>query len=537
MPPEPTDKSTPRPSAASAPSAKKTLDIRREIRRCPECASRFSRDAVFCPFDGVRLEAGAFDPLGDPLIGVVIDGRYEVMEVLGEGGMGRVYRVRHAALGRDFAMKALRAELARDPDLAERFVQEAKVAASVHHPNVVQISDFGQLPDGVPYFVMELLVGHTLGEIVKTGGPVPAGRAVQVAKQVAAGLGAAHAARIIHRDMKPENVFLVGGTASESFDVGRARAMLGEKVDVRVVDFGAAKVVGSGRMTRAGIVFGTPHYMSPEQASGAPVDHRADIYALGIIMYEMFTGRVPFEADTYMGVLTQHMFVQPIPPSQISDAARELGALEDVTLRCLEKRPEGRYASMDELCAAIDAAMLPSGEGGVAIASGSASRPRRSPPRPFSFLASPMADALEPPARDEVRARGHASRGTVTRNSIAVAGVMVVVSALATAWLRGRDQPPAPAAGPPATSLAAAAATSQAPPAPPPPVVGPGPTLPPIAPSVVPTATAHVDTASTATAAAARPASHRTPPSHVVTRDIDDVGDPFATSATRPAHK
>ena len=110
---------------------------------------------------------------------------------------------------------------------------------------------------------------------------------------------------------------------------------------MRVVDFGAAKIVGSSRVTRAGVVFGTPHYMSPEQASGQPVDHRADVYALGVIMYEMFTGRVPFEADTYMGVLTQHMFVQPVPPSQVSASARELGALEDITLRCLAKKPAG----------------------------------------------------------------------------------------------------------------------------------------------------------------------------------------------------
>jgi len=345
-------------SGPTSQPASKTIDLRREIRRCPDCAARFSRDAVFCPFDGARLEAGAFDPLGDPLIGTVVDGRYEVLETLGEGGMGRVYRVRHASLGRDFALKALRADLAGDADLAARFVREAKAAASLRHPNVVQISDFGQLPHGAQYFVMELLSGHTLGEIIKAGGPVPAGKAVRIARQVAAGLGAAHAAGIVHRDMKPDNVFLVGASAVEPVDVGRSNAMLGERVDVRIVDFGAAKVAGSGKVTRAGVVFGTPHYMSPEQASGGLVDHRADVYALGIIMYEMFTGRVPFEADTYMGVLTQHMFVQPIPPSQINAAARELGALEEVTLRCLEKKPEARYGSMEELSAAIDTAAV-----------------------------------------------------------------------------------------------------------------------------------------------------------------------------------
>src|SRR5262249_32061993 len=157
-------------------------------------------------------------------------------------------------------------------------------------------------------------------------------------------LGAAHAAGIVHRDLKPDNVFLVGGAA------GGPSA----NEDVRVVDFGAAKVVGSSRVTRQGIVFGTPAYMSPEQAGGQPVDHRGDVYSLGVIMYEMFTGRVPSEADTYMGVLTQHMLVQPVPPSRVSPSARELGALEEITLACLAKRPEDRYASMGDLVAALD---------------------------------------------------------------------------------------------------------------------------------------------------------------------------------------
>ena len=375
----------------------KTIDLRREIRRCPDCAARFSRDAVFCPFDGARLETGAFDPLGDPLIGTVVDGRYEVRDTLGEGAdgprlPGAAHRARTRLRDEGPAPRPRRS----DSDLAARFVQEAKAAASLRHPNVVQISDFGRLPYGAPYFVMELLSGHTLGQIIKAGGPLPAARAVRVARQVAAGLGAAHAAGIVHRDMKPDNVFLVGASATEPSEVGRARAMLGDRVDVRIVDFGAAKVAGSGRRTRAGIVFGTPHYMSPEQASGGPVDHRADVYAVGIIMYEMFTGRVPFEADTYMGVLTQHMFVQPLPPSQVSAAARELGALEEVTLRCLEKKPEARYASMEELSAAIDTAAVLRDDGKVEIAA------RRSgPPRTPYWTPVAMADELEPPTLEE----------------------------------------------------------------------------------------------------------------------------------------
>jgi serine/threonine protein kinase len=349
------------------PTSKRAVDVRREAKRCTVCQQRFSRDAGFCPFDGTKLEAAPFDPRVDPLIGTRIDGRYDVVSVLGEGGMGRIYEVRHAALDRAFAMKILRPELAQDADLAARFILEAKATASVKHPNVVQITDFGRLPDGVPFFVMELLVGHTLGEVIKAGGPVPPARAVRILRKVAGALAAAHAAGVVHRDLKPDNVFLVGGSrdlaAPDDPGRGRLLAMLSSGADVRVVDFGAAKIVGSTRMTRAGVVFGTPHYMSPEQAGGQPVDQRADVYSLGVIMYEMFTGRVPFEAETYMGVLTQHMFAHPSRPSEVAGAARELGALEEITMICLAKRAEERFASMDDLIAAIDQAVRLDGEG------------------------------------------------------------------------------------------------------------------------------------------------------------------------------
>ena len=344
------------------PPTRKTIDIRREAKQCPTCGQRFSRDARFCPFDGSKLEAATYDPMGDPLLGTTVDGRYEVIEVLGEGGTGRVYKVRHTTLDRMFAMKLLRRDLAQDDELTARFIQEARATASVQHPNVVEITDFGKLQDGIPFLVTELLVGRTLGELIKTGGPVPPARAANILRQIASALAAAHAVGIVHRDLKPDNVFLIDAT-------GRG----GGQEEVRIVDFGAAKVVGASRVTRDGIIFGTPHYMSPEQASGQPVDHRADIYSLGVIMYEMFTGKVPFEADTYMGVLTQHMFVKPVPPSQASVGAQTLGALEEVTLVCLAKKPEERYASMDKLAVEIDRAT-------ASLDAGSAGR--RSRPRP-----------------------------------------------------------------------------------------------------------------------------------------------------------
>ena len=365
------------------------FDLKREIKRCTDCDQRFGPEATFCPFDGTVLRVANWDPSGDALLGIVVEGRYEVCSVLGEGGMGTVYKVRHTALERHFAMKVLRKDLACEADLAGRFIQEARATASIKHPNVVAITDFGHLPDETPYFVMELLGGQPLSAAIRAAGVMDPAQAVKILLKIAAGLGAAHDAGIVHRDLKPENVFLVPGATGGLVD------------DVRIVDFGAAKVMGASRMTKAGIVFGTPHYMSPEQAAGEEVDLRTDVYALGVIMYEMFTGRVPFEADTYMGVLTQHMFVNPAPPSQVvPERAKELGALEDLTLRALEKKADLRFASMHDLrreverLARFDAdghlLVSPAGSG----ARSSSASPRRSPPRPFLLPSEREVDVI-----------------------------------------------------------------------------------------------------------------------------------------------
>ncbi len=372
--------SSPHDLASSLKTAAESLrpTIQATVHRCPTCNQHFSGDASFCPFDGDPLVvAVGYRPEADPLIGKLIDGRYEVESVLGEGGMGSVYCVRHRALEKRFALKVMRADLAMEGELAARFIQEAKAAAAIGHPNIVQITDFGQLPNRAPYFVMELLDGTPLSKLIRKGGPLPAGQAVRILQQAASALAAAHAVGVIHRDLKPDNVHI---TKNEI---------------VKILDFGVAKMVGAGRLTRTGMVFGTPHYMSPEQASGAEVDHRADIYALGIIMYEMFTGRVPFEADSYMGVLTKHMFMVPEPPSVVNAGARELGALEDVTMKCLEKKPELRYQSMDELIREIEAIVQFAGERMEILRP---SRELKKRPRAMA-----LADELEPPARGEPR--------------------------------------------------------------------------------------------------------------------------------------
>ncbi len=276
----------------------------------------------------------------DPYIGTTFDHRYKIQQLLGEGGMGFVYLARHKVIDKKVAVKVLRSEMAKDREILDRFLQEAKAASSIGNAHIIDISDFGDLPDGSTYFVMEYLEGQSLGQLVDSEVNLSVERICHIARQMADGLAAAHERGIIHRDLKPDNVFLINRGSDQDF--------------VKILDFGIAKVTGSAsdtKLTKAGAVFGTPHYMSPEQAAGAPIDHRADIYALGVMLYELTSGQLPFHADNFMGILTQHMYKAPVPIRALVPSPDCPPSLEAVILKCLSKKQEARYQSMEELSA------------------------------------------------------------------------------------------------------------------------------------------------------------------------------------------
>jgi serine/threonine-protein kinase len=279
------------------------------------------------------------------LSGITLAGRYVIERQLARGGMGAVYRATDVETGRACAVKVLRAELHTSEEMAHRFRRETQVVSSLGHPNVVSVYDSGVTPDGAPYFVMEFLEGRDLGALLEAQGRLPWRRAFGIAEQICSALQAAHEAEILHRDVKPENFFMVSeaGADSEHDDF------------VKVLDFGIAKrTAREGSMiTKVGMFVGTPEYMSPEQARGDDLDARVDVYGLGVLLYHLVLGKVPFRGRDEFDVLTQHAKLLPEPPT-LADASLELPPdAEHVILRALEKDPFDRYPSMAELGAAL----------------------------------------------------------------------------------------------------------------------------------------------------------------------------------------
>jgi eukaryotic-like serine/threonine-protein kinase len=285
----------------------------------------------------------------DPLVGTLIAGRYRVHRLLGEGGMGQVYLAEHEAIEKKVALKVLRPEYSIKPDIVARFQQEAISASRIKHPNVLDVFDFGRLDNDCCFLAMEYLEGNDLAdEIVKHRVLDPL-RGLRLALQVCRALGAAHGRGVVHRDLKPENVFL-------------QRTADGEVI-VKIVDFGIAQLRSNEeaaatepkrrRLTKTGMIFGTPEYMAPEQAGGRNADLRVDVYALGVIMYEMFTGAVPFTGDTFIGVLTRQLNDPPPHMITVAPDLKISPELQGVIMTALAKQPEQRHQSMSAFAQAI----------------------------------------------------------------------------------------------------------------------------------------------------------------------------------------
>lgn len=305
---------------------------------CTTCGKDYAPDVKFCPADRTPLQADATlkgETPADPLIGQTLDGKYKLEERLGIGGMGTVYRARHVLIDRPVAVKVLHQRLVEDEASRIRFQREAKASGRLQHLNAVAVTDFGQSSTGYVYIVMELLEGHTLREILAKEAPLETARAVSLMLQASAAVAAAHEAGIIHRDLKPANILV-----TQSADVPSI---------VKVLDFGIAKLLSDAfdddepNLTQVGVMIGTPRYMSPEQCNGFELTPAADVYSLGVILYEMLTGVSPFNGSTPLAIALKHSTDLPKPPREMVPTIPL--ELEGLVLHALEKNPDDRPAN------------------------------------------------------------------------------------------------------------------------------------------------------------------------------------------------
>jgi eukaryotic-like serine/threonine-protein kinase len=315
------------------------------MKQCPDCKREMKEQLLYCPFDGQKLVS--VEP-ADRFVGLILDDKYRLEEKIGEGGMGKVYKATHIHMAHTLAIKVLHPHLSSDHTALERFRREAQATAHIRHPNAVTVSDFGVSKEtGIAYLAMEFLEGLELREKIQEKKLLDYEESFLIVEQTCRALQAAHAKGIIHRDLKPDNIWLL--KAEEGFEY------------VKVLDFGIAKLKSSNSMnlTQHGMIVGTPYYMSPEQCKGEELDSRSDIYSLGVILYEMLTGNVPFVASTPMGVALKHTQEPPLPPRELR--ADLPASIEAVILRALEKRREDRQSSALELAQEFEAALYQAG--------------------------------------------------------------------------------------------------------------------------------------------------------------------------------
>ena len=322
--------------------------LRAELPFCPACERFLNTEAMFCAECGLPLSLpGTANPYYenqyqaslptvrlydlDPLIGHVIEGKYELVAKLGEGGMSVVYRARRVHIGDDVAVKILLGKFVKDDAALARFRREARAAAMLRHPNVITIHDFGETDDdhAPAYIVMEFVRGTPLRDLLKSENRFPVERAVRLMRGICAGVSAAHRQGVVHRDLKPENILVVAPDDDFEFE------------SVRVVDFGLAKLLADAGAGPAGTVVGTPYYMSPEQGMGETLDTRSDVYSLGAMFYEMLSGIRPFDAETVSGVINRHLYDSPPPlPASLGIPRRVSTAIMQALAKDPDERPQ-----------------------------------------------------------------------------------------------------------------------------------------------------------------------------------------------------
>jgi tRNA A-37 threonylcarbamoyl transferase component Bud32 len=400
-------------------------------RFCYACGKDLGEEKVFCHSCGKRQG-------GDPLVGRILEDRYEVISRLGEGAMGAVYEVRHLRLGKPFAMKVIHAELAQVDEFVERFEREALSCSRLAHPNCISVTDFGRASSGELFLVMEYVLGKPLNELIQEK-PLPVGKALEVTRQVLVGLHHAHQQGIIHRDIKPDNVMQVEGE--------------GGSWRVKILDFGIAKVpMGDQKgkqLTKAGVVFGTPEYMAPEQALVAGVDARADLYATGVMLWRMLTGKPLFEGDGPVEILSAKLSntapsLEQVAPGLFSER------LQGFLARALEREPSSRFADASEMLDALreienelgrGLAVTPRPTAVQALVSRASEVPRRAT-GVFTDWYSCAGDAAQPTWSGRLKGLVTTGQGRIVLGAaFALLCLLVLVPVLA---LVGDSGPPAP---------------------------------------------------------------------------------------------